>query len=109
MRDASRTSHLTLAAIVMVLAGSPSAVTAGEPSGTPRRFDRLVMGDPAAGLDAATMPAASLPSAARAGWDSFRAAHGDQWSISLDRRSGSPLLVEGQGIPWPIKADATID
>ena len=54
-------------------------------------------------------PRHPLPLAARAGWDSFRAVHGAQWAIWLDRRSGAPLLVEGRGIPWPVDAGATID
>jgi hypothetical protein len=96
---APRTTHVAVAAIIIVLAVADAH----------GRFDPLVTGDPAAALDVATMPAASLPSAARAGWDGFRAAHGTDWSISLDRRSGAPLLVEGEGIPWPIEAGATID
>ena len=109
MRDVGGTSVVALAAIIAVLTGSPSAVVAIEPPDTHGRFDTLVVGDPAAALDAAPMPAASLTSAARAAWDGFRAAHGTEWAISLDRRSGAPLLVEGRGIPWPVDAGATID
>jgi hypothetical protein len=109
MSNLARTSHATVATIVAVLAGSLSTVTAITAPDTHGRFDTLVVGDPAAALDAATMPAASLPSAARAGWDGFRAVHGAEWAISLDRRSGAPLLVEGKGIPWPVDAGATID
>ncbi len=101
--------NVALAAIITLLAGSLSMAIAIQPPGTQGRFDALVVGDPAAALDVATMPAASLPSTARAGWETFRAAHGAEWAISLDRRSGAPLLVEGQGIPWPIEPGATID
>jgi hypothetical protein len=109
MKDIARTKNLALAAIVVVLAASPSLVIAIQEPDRHGRFDTLVVGDPAAALDAATMPAASLPSAARAGWESFRAKHGAEWAISIDRRSGAPLLVEGRGIPWPVDAGATID
>ena len=66
------------------------------------RFDALVIEDFTATLDVATMSVDSLlPSdPARTGWDRFRAAYGNQWSVSLDRRSGAPMLVEGDGIPW---------
>jgi hypothetical protein len=36
----------------------------------------------------------------RAGWADFKATRGPAWSIWIDRRSGSPTLVEGQGIRW---------
>jgi hypothetical protein len=109
MTYATRTTHVVLSAILTLLAGWHSSVIAIEAPDSPGRFDSLEAGDPAAALDAATMPAESLPSAARTGWDGFRAAHGAAWAIWIDRRSGAPLLVEGQGIPWPIKAGATID
>jgi hypothetical protein len=104
-----RRSFSVLAAIIAVLAASPSTAFDIQAPTTEGRFDRLVVGDPAGALDVATMSAASLPTAARSGWDSFRAAHGAEWSISLDRRSGAPLLVEGKGIAWPVGAGATID
>jgi subtilisin-like proprotein convertase family protein len=66
------------------------------------RFDALVIENPAASLDVATLPVESLPAAhpLRAGWDAFRAAYGTGLRVVLDRRSGTPLVVEGQGIPW---------
>jgi len=33
-------------------------------------------------------------------WNLFLAANGSQWDIGLDRRSGRPDLIQGQGIPW---------
>src|SRR5262249_275190 len=72
-------------------------------------FDALTVADPAAAIDVATMSEASLPPTARAGWDAFRAAHGHEWSIWVDRRSGAPLLVEGKGIPWSVDAGATVE
>jgi hypothetical protein len=109
MKDSVRRRKTALAAIFVVLVGSASTALALQVPDKGGRFDALVVEDPTHGLDVATMPAGSLPSAARAGWDSFRAIHGADWSISLDRRSGAPLLVEGKGIPWPIDAGATVD
>jgi hypothetical protein len=109
MRDIARASAVALAVMITVLAGSPRAAAAFPAPDNRGRFDALVVGDSAAALDTAAMSAASLPLAARAGWDSFRAVHGAQWAIWLDRRSGAPLLVEGKGIPWPVDAGATIN
>src|SRR5262245_57469095 len=68
----------------------------------PSRFDPLVIGDPSLGLNAASQSVDALPAGdpVRAGWDRFRADYGSRWSVVLDRRSGVPLLVEGQGVPW---------
>ena len=84
------------------------ALQAPEPGG---RFDALVIEDPQNSLDVATTPLASLPAKdqSRAGWESFRAAHGQEWRVHLDRRSGAPLLAEGTGIPWPVAEGATVD
>ena len=75
------------------------------------RFDALVVEDPTPSLEVATTPVESLKTAdpLRGGWQAFRNAHGQAWSIYLDRRSGAPLLVFGQGIPWPIGKGATIE
>jgi trimeric autotransporter adhesin len=75
------------------------------------RFDARVIENPVGALDVATTPVSSLAAgeAVRAPWDAFRAAHGSAWSIYLDRRSGAPLLVEGEGIPWAAGKDATVD
>src|SRR5262245_2248949 len=68
----------------------------------PSRFDRLAIGDPTQTLDVATQQIDDLSpgDSTRAVWDAFRAEHGPRWSIHIARRSGAPLLVEGQGIPW---------
>ena len=68
----------------------------------PSRFDRLIVHDPSATAGVATLPVGSLPASdpSRAGWEGFKAVHGPGWSIYLDRRSGAPLIVQGQGIPW---------
>ncbi len=95
-------------AIATLFAGPALSLLVPDKKG---RFDALVVYDPAASLDVATTPVASLNAAdkARAGWDQFKTAHGPNWSVYLDRRSGAPLLVEGQGIPWPAAKGATID
>ncbi|MEW5806202.1 MAG: hypothetical protein AB1756_02460 [Acidobacteriota bacterium] len=67
----------------------------------PSKFDHLVIWDPS-NVSVATTPVDSLSTddPLRIGWNSFKAAHGPGWKIYLDSRSGAPLLVEGQGIPW---------
>jgi hypothetical protein len=109
MNHRTRRSKAAPATIIAALAVSLGTVNAYEVPDNRGRFDGLVAGDPSVALDVATMPVASLPSAARIGWDGFRAAHGAEWAIWLDRRSGAPLLVEGRGIPWPIEEGASID
>jgi fibronectin type 3 domain-containing protein len=66
------------------------------------RFDRAAVPDPAWRIGVAAETPDALPGydAERAGWAAFKSAHGDAWSVWIDRRSGAPLLVEGQGIPW---------
>jgi trimeric autotransporter adhesin len=75
------------------------------------RFDALVVPDPTGPLDVATTPLAALPAthAARSGWEQFRAAHGREWSIHLDGRSGAPLLVQGKGIRLTLPVAPTIE
>jgi len=86
-------------AIVFASIGTALALQAER---RPSRFDGLATGDPSQSLDVAAQRPDDLPpgDVARAGWDGFRAAYGPRWSVVLDRRSGAPLLVEGQGIPW---------
>ena len=74
------------------------------------RFDALVAEDSARAIDVTTLPLASIPvsDGARAGWEQFRAAHGQAWSVYLDRRSGAPLLVEGPGLPLAVGTEPTI-
>jgi subtilisin-like proprotein convertase family protein len=76
-----------------------------------RRFDALVIEDPTGSLGVATTPLGALSTAdpLRAGWETFRRAQGNDWSIYLDRRSGAPLLVEGRGIHWVDAPEPTID
>ena len=75
------------------------------------RFDALVISLPAQAAGVETTPAASLAPGdpARKRWDEFRAAHGPAWSVTLDRRTGAPLLAAGNGIPWPVERGATVD
>jgi hypothetical protein len=76
-----------------------------------RRFDDLVVVAQENSLDVATTPVGALrvgdPSRSR--WEAFKAEHGQDWSIHLDRRSGAPLLVEGRGIPWPVADKTTVE
>jgi len=87
--------------VALVVCGA-SAVQALQVPEKGRRFDGLVIQDPGAVSEVATTPVGSLAlgDPARTRWDVFRATHGQEWSVYLDRRSGAPLLVEGKGIPW---------
>jgi hypothetical protein len=75
------------------------------------RFDALAVDDKARASDVATAHLESLAAAdaKRAGWEQFRSAHGQDWSIHLDRRSGAPLLAEGTGIPWTAVQSPSVD
>lgn len=72
------------------------------PRREPSRFDRLAIEDPSAALGVIAERPEQLPDfeAGRAGWEAFGRAHGGDFRVHLDRRSGAPLLVEGPGIPW---------
>src|SRR5262245_7766713 len=98
-RVASGLRAILVTAIVLASGGAVVAVQAVR---LPSRFDRLATGDPSASLDVAAQRTDELPlgDPVRAGWDEFRAENGGSWSVVLDRRSGAPLLVEGDGIPW---------
>ena len=110
MNDSARALPKALAVIVALIIAGASAVYALQVPERGGRFDDLVIVDPGNGLDVATTPVGSLPvgDRARAGWEVFRATHGQEWSVYLDRRSGAPLLVEGRGIPWPGTDGATV-
>jgi subtilisin-like proprotein convertase family protein len=111
MKDFARKRLTALSVSLVLVAGSASAVFALQVKEQEGRFDRLVVEDPTNAVGVATTPTGSLPALdlKRAGWEQFRAAHGQEWSVYLDRRSGAPLLVEGQGIPWPLEKEATVD
>src|SRR5256885_7675 len=66
------------------------------------RFDPLVIQDPSSRLGIVAEDPTRTPGldALGAGWNAFRQSHGADWRIWLDRRSGSPTLVEGPGIRW---------
>jgi len=99
------------AGFLALLLLSTSAVIALQVPVQGGRFDRLVIEDAESSLDVATTAVASLPANdhARAGWEQFRAAHGKEWRVHLDRRSGAPLLAEGRGIPWVVPEGANVD
>jgi subtilisin-like proprotein convertase family protein len=106
-----RRLRIDLATAVSVILLSSSAVFALQLRTRASRFDALVVPSPTAALDVAATPVATLPSTelARRAWDGFRLVHGPSWSVYLDRRSGAPLLVQGQGIPWTVPKNATVE
>src|SRR5438093_7526897 len=91
-----------LMTLVLVLTLTVSQTVAYQIRKEASRFDKLAIPDPSQAVSVSTLPTDSLAPSdpTRAGWESFKVAHGQGWSIYLDRRSGAPLLVEGQGIPW---------
>jgi hypothetical protein len=103
MREPVRPSQVRSASTVILSVAWLSASLAVQVPDTKHRFDDLILADPATSIDVGTTPVGSLPGSdrARTAWEEFRAAHGQDWSVYLDRRSGAPLLVEGKGIPWP--------
>ena len=108
MKNSVRRWQSAFAVFMTLLLVTASAVVAFQVRSKSSRFDALVVEDPSQSLDVATTPVQSLPTTERlrGAWDGFRAAHGQAWSVYLDRRSGAPLLVEGKGIPWPIPKSA---
>ena len=66
------------------------------------RFDAIAIPDPSLAVSPATVAADALQTAgfARGGWKSFRALNGEGWDVFIDGRSGAPLLVQGEGIPF---------
>jgi hypothetical protein len=75
----------------------------------PNRFDRLAIQDPSSRLGVVAEAPERVPGleALRDGWSAFRRAHGASWRVWVDRRSGTPILAEGAGIPW-FSADQAI-
>jgi len=99
------------AVFLALLSLTPGAAVALQVHPTASRFDALAVADPGISLTVTTTALGLLPAdhGARLGWGGFRAAHGDAWSIYIDRRSGAPLLVEGSGIPWSVGEHATVE
>src|SRR5262245_34251084 len=106
VRPSARVVVCALALIVVTAALAFQVQQQGD------RFDALGSPDPSTVSGVATAPVDALgeQDPLRTGWSAFRALHGDQWSVWLDRRSGAPMLVEGRGLPMiPAGAPVTID
>ena len=95
-------SRSSLALVFLTVLVAVSLVQAAVVPERVTRFDSLVIYDPTSGLGQIGERPEDLPGydAERAGWEAFRAAHGGGWRVHLDRRSGTPLLVDGRGIHW---------
>ena len=89
---------------LVVLAASMAIVpvTAFQVATTSPRFEDKVVQDPSATLNSAPVSEKDLSqgTALRSAWNLFTSQHGEGWDITIDTRSGVPLLVQGQGIPW---------
>ena len=106
------TAHVCLTVFALaVLAISTDGAFALQVPEKPSRFEALVIRHPSEGADVTASNLASLPASdrVRVGWERFRAKHGQEWSIYLDRQSGAPLFVQGSGIAFPTGKDTTVD
>src|SRR5262245_39903878 len=106
MKNSVRRWRTAFAVYLSLLLVGVGAVLAFQVRPKTSRFDVLVIEDQTESLDVSTTPVASLASSERlrGAWDGFKAAHGSNWAIYLDRRCGAPMLVEGQGIPLADRA-----
>src|SRR5262249_33897673 len=87
--------------VVLAAAMAIVPVVAFQVTTTTPRFEGKVIVDPSATLNSAPVKAQELSQGSlRSAWDLFTGAYGDRWDITVDSRSGVPLLVQGQGIPW---------
>jgi subtilisin-like proprotein convertase family protein len=110
MRFACRFPLTVTCVLAMEIVGASAVFALVESTGA-GRFDSRIIPDPEGSLDTAPASLESLAASdpVRSHWEGFRAANGKNWTIYLDRRSGAPLLVEGQGIPWAIDKDAAVE
>jgi hypothetical protein len=84
--------------VIFTFLSAQAAVVRQEPG----RFDGRIVQDPSSRLGAVAEAPEQIQGfdAVRSGWDAFRNTQGASWRVSVDRRSGSPLLVQGAGVPW---------
>jgi hypothetical protein len=66
------------------------------------RFDALAIPDPSSSISTSVDTPEALPGfqAQAAAWREFTGKAGGMWNAHIDRRTGSPALVEGQGLSW---------
>src|SRR5262245_47141568 len=85
-----------------VLAAGVGSAQAFQAPHEKSRFDALVIPDRSSTSGVAGAPLATLEArdAAVAAWNTWRATRGGSWDITIDRRSGAPLLVQGSGMAW---------
>lgn len=72
------------------------------------RFDALEIPNRSAssGVTGAPLRSFGTTDPAVAAWTAWRAARGGSWDITIDRRSGAPLLVQGSGVAWYAEGSA---
>ena len=97
----TRSALVVLVVVGSMIAAMPGARALQVPQ-TPGRFAALAIPDPSLEVSTAPMLAddARVPAAARTAWGAFKTLNGPAWDVYLDGRSGAPLLVQGQGIPF---------
>ena len=110
MKDSARTLSV---AMTTIFAPRPRLRERGlrlEGAGAGRTLRRLGHRGSGRSLDVATTPLSALPANenARVGWERFRATHGPEWRIHLDRRSGAPSSPR-EGDPVGGRRRATVE
>jgi len=98
----SRRASIRLAVCMLALAAAGAVARAAVVNRRSSRFDRVVVADPSwsIGIVAETPDAIPGFDQERAGWAAFQSQNGGGWNVFVDRRSGSPLLVQGPGVRW---------
>src|SRR5262245_48567813 len=93
--------RLSLGSTILSLLAAVSSFAFQRPE-TPDRFDAVAIQDPSTTVIPASLEvdSARLPLSMRSAWSGFKGANGQDWDIHVDARSGAPLLVQGQGIPF---------
>src|SRR5262245_10976801 len=100
MKRTAPLSRIFLVVLAAAMAVVP--VVAFQVTTTTPRFEGKVIVDPSATLNSVPVKAQELNqgTSLRSAWDLFTGMYGEGWDITVDSRSGVPLLVQGQGIPW---------
>ena len=92
-------------AVIAIAIFTPAAVV----KKTQNTLDDLVTVSPRLWVNQNVVPVESVraesalagPIATRIeGWDRFLTENGTDWTLLIDKRTGLPAIVEGQGIPW---------
>lgn len=95
----------TLAMSLPLLAAIPApAITVPEEErALPPELDEALAGLDVERYDVRPQPVGyglDAPGVKLEGWEDFQQRHGTRWRLEVDARTGLPLLVSGEGVPW---------